>query len=659
MSRATVWCIVLLLFVPLGAVWAANDIPANPGDKETPTALSPQTAIEVRDSYAVKLAKDAEFKQRQDPPVTLDILLSEGFENGGSIPAGWTDSFGDYPWMFDGGYNNGPGNTHGGYYAAYFNIYNYSSGVVDSLISPSIDFSAHSGNYMVTYWSHHSSGSDSVVVYLSEDGALTRLGKLANSSVWTLNTYAFSSLSANGKIYFVGYSNFGSRNLYIDDVMVQDAPSIGRCCFDNPENPSCADMTHGDCDLMSGVWTPGALCATDPCPVPLQGENCANPIVIPSLPYSDTRTSCGYLDDYGVSGPDVFYKMVLTQPMTLDISTCNSSSDWDTQLYLWANGDCGGIDTLATADYGCSNAYNLSLLSGIYLQAGTYYISVDGWFGFCNEYTLNITQSITCVTECPPGSISEGEALGDSSNNGCTLYPAEFGAISCGDTVCGLSYYDGYGRDSDWFLFSLTDEKIVTLKAVADFNYIIGITVPNSSDPCDFPGYMTYSATGRRCDTASITVTLQGPGPGAYIAYIAPDLGTSRPFPQGKYWVSMACEDPPPVPENDLCQNAIQVEIPSSTQGTTAYANIDNNYPDCGYISISAPGVWYRVIGNGDTLTASTCNAYTSLDTKLHVYCGDCGSPLCVGGNDNDYNCALNNATTARCSGNRGLGTRT
>jgi hypothetical protein len=644
MNKGTVLCIVLLLSVVWSLAWATNNISANFGSKESQPVMALQTKHQVDDSYAVKLAKDAEFKQRQDPPVIEDVLLSEGFENGGNIPAGWIDSFGDYPWMFDGGYNNGPGSAHGGYYAAFFNVYNYSSGVIDSLISPSIDFSSHSGNYMINYWSYHSSGSDSVIVYLSEGGALTRLGKLPNSTVWTSNTYAFSSMSTNGKIYFVGYSNWGSHNPYIDDVTVQDAPTIGRCCFNDPSNPDCADMTHGECNSLDGAWTPGASCANDPCPVLLQGENCTVPIFIPSIPFSDTRTTCGYLDDYGVSGPDVIYKMVLAQPMTLDISTCNSSIDWDTELYLWGNGDCGTPNFIASADFGCTNSYNLSLISGISLQAGTYYISVDGWFGFCNQYTLDVTQAIPCVTECPPGSIPEGEALGDSTNDGCTLLAPAFGAISCGETVCGLSYYDGDRRDSDWYLFSLTDNQIVTLKAVADFNYVIGICVPNSSDPCDFPGYLTYSATSRRCDTATVTVALQGPGPGIYIAYIAPDLQTSRPFVRGNYWMSMTCETPPPIPPNDLCENAIEVPIPSSTQGTTAYAFIDNNYPSCSNVSISGPGVWYKVIGNGDTLTATTCNTYTNFDTKLHVYCGSCGSALCVTANDNDYNCIWNNS---------------
>jgi hypothetical protein len=58
--------------------------------------------------------------------------------------------------------------------------------------------------------------------------------------------------------------------------------------------------------------------------------------------------------------------------------------------------------------------------------------------------------------------------------------------------------------------------------------------------------------------------------------------------------------------------------------------------------------VWFEVTGDGNTITASTCEAQanpspgepwtpgTDFDTKLHVYCLDCQEPVCVAGNDDD-----------------------
>jgi hypothetical protein len=87
-------------------------------------------------------------------------------------------------------------------------------------------------------------------------------------------------------------------------------------------------------------------------------------------------------------------------------------------------------------------------------------------------------------------------------------------------------------------------------------------------------------------------------------------------------------------PANDLCQNAIgPLAVPSSTPGSTSFATVDSSFPFCG-TSITAPGVWYTVVGTGNTMTATTCNAFFGYDTKISVYCGSCTSPICIGGND-------------------------
>ncbi len=49
---------------------------------------------------------------------------------------------------------------------------------------------------------------------------------------------------------------------------------------------------------------------------------------------------------------------------------------------------------------------------------------------------------------------------------------------------------------------------------------------------------------------------------------------------------------------------------------------------------INSPGVWYTVVGTGNTMTASLCGDVTGFDTKLNVYCRECESSLCVASND-------------------------
>jgi hypothetical protein len=87
-------------------------------------------------------------------------------------------------------------------------------------------------------------------------------------------------------------------------------------------------------------------------------------------------------------------------------------------------------------------------------------------------------------------------------------------------------------------------------------------------------------------------------------------------------------------PANDNCAGAVLVAANSQTMGTTANATVDTA-PACGTAGTpTAPGVWFKVIGTGNTLTASLCNTVTTWDTKLSVFTGPCTSLGCVDGND-------------------------
>ena len=69
------------------------------------------------------------------------------------------------------------------------------------------------------------------------------------------------------------------------------------------------------------------------------------------------------------------------------------------------------------------------------------------------------------------------------------------------------------------------------------------------------------------------------------------------------------------LPINDECTEAFFVATPSETPGQTWLATIDSVSP-CQGVTATAPGVWYKVVGNGNELTASTCNSMTDYNTK-------------------------------------------
>ena len=86
-------------------------------------------------------------------------------------------------------------------------------------------------------------------------------------------------------------------------------------------------------------------------------------------------------------------------------------------------------------------------------------------------------------------------------------------------------------------------------------------------------------------------------------------------------------------PANDVCANAVAIGCGQVIAGTTINSNLDGTPPACTGIAVTAPGVWYTFIGTGDQVTLSTCNSPAG-DTKIHVYAGDCTTPVCVAAND-------------------------
>ncbi len=90
--------------------------------------------------------------------------------------------------------------------------------------------------------------------------------------------------------------------------------------------------------------------------------------------------------------------------------------------------------------------------------------------------------------------------------------------------------------------------------------------------------------------------------------------------------------EPPPAPDNDDCENAVAVGLNSLTPGTTTGATNDEA-PDCG-TEVTAPGVWYALVGDGSEVTVETCDEVFNYDTRLNVYRDGCQTLTCVGGSD-------------------------
>jgi hypothetical protein len=86
-------------------------------------------------------------------------------------------------------------------------------------------------------------------------------------------------------------------------------------------------------------------------------------------------------------------------------------------------------------------------------------------------------------------------------------------------------------------------------------------------------------------------------------------------------------------PANDDCADATAVKALPGTITTSTCCATDDDAAIC-VVTPPGKGVWYAVTGTGNTMTASTSNPGTDFDTKIQVFCNDCGELICVGGND-------------------------
>ena len=166
-----------------------------------------------------------------DPTITgcssgSSTVLTEDFENSGSIPSGWTQEYVTSTNSFD--YDDGagyqtPSSAHGGSYNA---VLFATRGSVTKLVSPSMDLSTYTAA-TVTFWHAQKawgSDQDELRVYYktSSGGSWTMISGAewtSEVSTWTQRTITLPNLSATYYIALEATSDYGHGEV-IDDVTV-------------------------------------------------------------------------------------------------------------------------------------------------------------------------------------------------------------------------------------------------------------------------------------------------------------------------------------------------------------------------------------------------------------------------------------------------------
>ncbi|MFO0874121.1 MAG: MopE-related protein [Phycisphaerales bacterium] len=127
---------------------------------------------------------------------------------------------------------------------------------------------------------------------------------------------------------------------------------------------------------------------------------------------------------------------------------------------------------------------------------------------------------------CDVGDTPEGEpcAAGsaDTVNGGCNSTPPVFGSIGCCESICGTVWAAGDARDTDWYQFVLNSQSTVTITALTNFNYVLGIVATTNGNPVSCGEHLVLNpgVTASAYSSPPVTTTL---APGTYWIFIAPD----------------------------------------------------------------------------------------------------------------------------------------
>jgi hypothetical protein len=251
------------------------------------------------------------------------------------------------------------------------------------------------------------------------------------------------------------------------------------------------------------------------------GDTVLSATVIPSLPYGDTGTTAGYVNDYdeacpytGSTAADVVYSYTPGAAESVDIDLCGSL--YDTKVYVYDS----GLSLVACNDdfyFDDICGVFVSKLEAVNLAAGnTYYIIIDGYGGSFGDYVLNVGGYEPCVLNCvgtPEGEPTLVDNYVDSYNGGCNYSQTSpvfqpIAGDSNGDAVlCGVSgwyFFNGLTyRDTDWLLLTMGPGGVIDITVDAEYPTSIFELLPQSCPSVA----VAQSSGGGACLEGYMTIT--------------------------------------------------------------------------------------------------------------------------------------------------------
>ena len=182
-----------------------------------------------------------------------------------------------------------------------------------------------------------------------------------------------------------------------------------------------------------------------------------------------------------------------------------------------------------------------------------------------------------------------------------------------------------------WYELLGTGDVLLASTCVEETQFATEISVYTGSS-CDT---LVCAVTGRQFCNEKASVYWESVFGETY--YILVHGAARGLFPSvGEFGLTVA---PFVTEDNNQCVAATAIDtdtmLGQMILGSNFAATLDTDIPVCASFESEAPGIWYRVVGTGSIMRASTCDPTTDFDTQITVYSGSCDALSCVGTDDN------------------------
>ncbi len=174
---------------------------------------------------------------------------------------------------------------------------------------------------------------------------------------------------------------------YYNYTVTHDCTPTGRCCYGANQ---CATNTLAECTQLSGAWTAGLNCVSNPCPVTLQGDDAcgaANPLLTNGQTINGTNVGATTDGTWpcAAGGADVWYRYTGNAAGgNVTISLCGSG--YDTAVMVLDA--CGGTNLACNDDF-CGLQSTTSFVAA---PNTTYWVAVGGFASSTGNFTVLLTQ---------------------------------------------------------------------------------------------------------------------------------------------------------------------------------------------------------------------------------------------------------------------------